>query len=478
MSVMEQQWNTMDHTHWPEYNDVETAAYNEMWWSQQSYFEHMECPYVSRGYTAESASSSTTQWKAFQAQQEMDDAVEDWMSRVPKFPPPTVPAPIFQNSGLSMFDDASSEHQEPACMLAEAIKPPPGLEASVERSRPPALGVLPMMELAATLENKDPFFLPHTPATTAPPTPASSLTELNDALSLPPTPASQDWWNPRHVSPSIAPAGPKLTLPSAVGGAARVVSLEALVQGESSKALWDPVQGEMEELGFTQPSFWPTGLPAPPPGLDLPVQLAGGGSTTPGGSKTVKSPPGLELNAVAEFPEVESELHSMCFGTSTPAKALESVSVESYEVDGVPCLRAVWRIVHLRGRLKTSLGKPLVSPPFTVGGLSELRFMITPDAKGTLEGLRGKSKQSHFTKMLTNGPLHCSIKLKVPELPPTSTTTFKFYLTVGSTARYGPYTSNFKEHTMHGCNDTETDWLKEVDAEGSICVALEMFGEV
>jgi len=456
MSVMEEQWNSMDRMHWPEYNEADAGAYTDLWWDQ-SYFDHT----------------------AFHAHQQMDDNIEDWMCRMPKFPPPAVPAPTFSNSGLCAFAEAASELRDSHSMPREAMKPPPGLEVCMERSRPAALGVSLLMEQAAVTENKDLLLWPNTPATTAPPTPASSLAEFTEALSLPPTPAAQeawgDWWSAHHVPPSAAQVVPKLPATCA-GGAARVVSLDALVTGEASKVLSDPVEVRMEELIFAQPSFFPSALPAPP-GLDPPAatatrpqpnlalyqkQLDGADTPPAGGRPMLTPPPGLELDAAVESPE---------------AKSLEAVSVEPADVDGMPCSRAIWRIVHVRSRLKTSLGKPLVSPPFTVAGLSDLRFMITPDVKGTLEGLRGKSKQSHFAKMLSQGPLHCSIKLKVPELPSSSTPTLKFYLTVGSTARYGPYSCNFKEHTMHGCDDANIDWLKEVDTDGSLCVGLEMLEE-
>jgi len=152
-------------------------------------------------------------------------------------------------------------------------------------------------------------------------------------------------------------------------------------------------------------------------------------------------------------------------------KALESVTVEETEVNGIACTRAVWRIVQLRGRLKTSLGKPVVSPAVTIDGLGEIRLMVTPDAKGTLEGMRGKSKQSHFAKMLSQGPLECTLKVKVPC---TSKPIVKFYLSVGPNCRQGPFTCDFMQHTVHGCNDFDCDWLKQVDEEGCLCVGLEI----
>jgi hypothetical protein len=192
--------------------------------------------------------------------------------------------------------------------------------------------------------------------------------------------------------------------------------------------------------------------------------------------KVIKRPPGLELATVAELPEepllsTTSAASGFSFAALGEDKALESVNVEQIEVHGVPTTRAVWRIVQLRGRLKTSLGKPVVSPAFAIPGLGDLRLMVTPDAKGTLEGMRGKSKQSHFAKMLSQGPLDCSLKVKVPS---TSTPVVKFYLTVGPFCRQGPFICDFMQHTVHGCNDFDCDWLKQVDEDGCLCVGLEI----
>lgn len=222
----------------------------------------------------------------------------------------------------------------------------------------------------------------------------------------------------------------------------------------------------------SSPTGPPPGLFAPgpllaPPGLALDDSLLG--------YKMSKRPPGLDLAPVAELPEElptpASIASEFTLGAALEDKSLESITVEQSEVDGVACTRAVWRIVQLRGRLKTSLGKPVVSPPFTIADLGELRLMVTPDAKGTLEGMRGKSKQSHFAKMLSQGPLECTLKVKVPS---TTTPVVKFYLTVGPNCRQGPFTCDFMQHTVHGCNDFDCDWLKQVDEEGCLCVGLEI----
>jgi len=376
---------------------------------------------------------------------------------------------------------------------------PPGLEVATpkhvespvgaEIPRPRPLGLASMMELASDL--KEPVHRSITPATTAPPTPGSSLSDLE----APATPASLPTsgtapGSDRHAHEADTPTDqgsgyslfgsspwqalqlgvgaqsrPKTEdhslpakVPAPIGTAPAKVRLEELLSGEDTGKADRDCPSSVPPPGL----FPPGNLLAGPPGLALEDSVLG--------FKISKRPPGLELATVAELPE--EPLPSVTHAAATiEDKALESVTVEQSDVNGIKCTRAVWRIVQLRGRLKTSLGKPVVSPAFTISGLGEIRLMVTPDAKGTLEGMRGKSKQSHFAKMLSQGPLECTLKVKVPC---TSTPVVKFYLTVGPNCREGPFTCDFMQHTVHGCNDFDCDWLKQVDEEGCLCVGLEI----
>merc|ERR1712032_1468798 len=110
---------------------------------------------------------------------------------------------------------------------------------------------------------------------------------------------------------------------------------------------------------------------------------------------------------------------------------VERISVGPAEISaGTPCIRADWHAVHIGKRLKAGLGRPLVSPTFSLPGIPEARLMIFPDANNTLEGLRGAKKQTKFIKMLASGPMHCALKLKMPS---TDVPKIQFFLTVGST---------------------------------------------
>lgn len=481
------------------------------------------------------------QWTAY-------EGIEDWSHRGPKFPPPNAPAPAVVE-GMSMLEQAALEsqalmfapgshlrhaaslHKEAKSSLPprqKAVKPigrqgigtPPGLESSQPKTvdlpapvlpvgallddhdhdRPRPLGLASMMEFGGS-EMKEPLQRSITPATTAPPTPASSLSEC-EAASMPLTPGALPASGAAPGSDRVA-AEPSSPPDSGSGG----YSLFGGTAPWHSLQLGAPAQHQQKSEDLSLPakvlssSLAPIGTKVrlddllskedapsrekesssagPPPGLFAPGPLLG----PPGlaledpvlGYKMSKRPPGLDLAPVAELPEelptpasISSEF---TVGAALEDKSLESVTVEQSEVNGVPCTRAVWRIVQLRGRLKTSLGKPVVSPPFTIADLGDLRLMVTPDAKGTLEGMRGKSKQSHFAKMLSQGPLECTLKVKVPS---TTTPVVKFYLTVGPNCRQGPFTCDFMQHTVHGCNDFNCDWLKQVDDEGCLCVGLEI----
>lgn len=533
MQTVDQNWIDFDgSTQWGgDYMDPSVADYMSSWWDPA--MEQAFC--ASYGQGAEFA-GRFEDWTTY-------DGSEDWSLRAPKFPPPNAPAPAVVEGMATMLEQvaldsqalmiaqdnhlgcAASIHKDargtvPTTMKAakllrqaQDMGAPPGFDAIVpkivelpvgpvtgEHGRPQLLGLSSLMEFNPS-EIKETAQRSITPATTAPPTPASSLSEC-EASSMP-SPGSlpqsgaapgSDRFAPEPMSPLDTGSGYSL-----FGGTApwHSVQLGAIIQQQQqTEDLSLPAKvlsSHLAPIGPVPAKVRPDELlckedalkkekegAGPPPGLFAPGPLL----TPPGLTledsvlaykMMMKRPPGLELAPVAELLE---ELPTPMSISSTPTagfmledKSLESVTVEQFEVDGITCTRAVWRIVQLRGRLKTSLGKPVVSPPFTVAGLGDLRLMVTPDAKGTLEGMRGKSKQSHFAKMLSQGPLECSLKVKVPS---TTTPVVRFHLTVGPHCRQGPFTCDFMQHTVHGCNDFDCDWLKQVDEEGCLCVGLEI----
>jgi hypothetical protein len=542
MQTMDMWSPVCDHMQWGNFNDQVPVDYSNMWspWN----VDPSLMPYE-HGIDA---GDCFQDWTGY-------DGREDWVQLTPKFPPPHTPAPTvvvgstafeklgpFQEPVQLATPNSDKDEQRPGAL---------GLWSSEEHLLPrrPRASMCKHFELGQcrhgksckfahgedeldvakageiygvkgededTLEPSSWFATEealcakadaeavaafcfgghHTPSTSAPDTPASSLSEFEATPLAQTAPASslEDLGNPfnkpgdmasgyslfgskpwhslqlgavdqqQNSDDMSAPAKASRVPPPPIGtGVASPVkvTLDKLLSGENV------AQREADEkLTNVQTSLPPgilsLGSMAPPPGLGFDDSI-------------MSAPPGLGFASVgAQEPPLRPPMpisREVSTVSASEGKALESIIVDQVDVNGSMCTRAVWRIVQLRGRLKTSLGKPVVSPPFSIDDLGGLRLMVTPDAKGTLEGLRGKSKQSHFAKMLSHGPLDCTLKVKVPC---TSTPVVKFYLTVGSNCRQGPFTCDFSQHTMHGCNDFQCDWLKQVDDEDCLCVGLEI----
>lgn len=143
------------------------------------------------------------------------------------------------------------------------------------------------------------------------------------------------------------------------------------------------------------------------------------------------------------------------------------------DVAGLPCARAEWRIDSVRAKLQASMGRPLVSPPFSARGLPNLRLMVLPDPREAVKNARNRERKSVYTAMVKKGPLNGSLKLKADCLEHDKV--LSFFLTVGAVRR-GPFTYDFAECAIHGCDDFNTDWLKQVDeTDGSLAVGVEIF---
>lgn len=205
-----------------------------------------------------------------------------------------------------------------------------------------------------------------------------------------------------------------------------------------------------------------------PPGLTLAraASLAGedaGFIAKPAGSPR---PLALGLQEKTSFMEESAALAN--------DEASQGITVGPIEVNGMQCARAEWKIEDLRGKLQASMGRPLVSPPFAARGLPNLRLMVFPDAKEAVKGVRSRERKGLYAAMVRKGPLHGALRLKADCLE--FDTVLRFYLTVGS-VRQGPFTYDFSERAIHGCDDFGTDWLKQVDeTTGNLNVGVEILG--
>lgn len=157
--------------------------------------------------------------------------------------------------------------------------------------------------------------------------------------------------------------------------------------------------------------------------------------------------------------------------STTPVEAPPGIEISPIEVGGTRCERVEWHIEDVRGKLLTSMGRPLVSPAFGVAGLPNLRLMVFPDAREAVKTARSHERKGIYTAMIKKGPLHGALKLKADCLE--RATVLRFHLTIGSVRR-GPFVYDFAECAIHGCDDFNADWLEQIEASGCLRVAVEI----
>jgi len=161
------------------------------------------------------------------------------------------------------------------------------------------------------------------------------------------------------------------------------------------------------------------------------------------------------------------------------AEQLEGVTVSVGEVEGTPCMLAEWRIGHLSSKLRQCMGRALVSSPFSVAGLQDLRLMICPDGKegGFRRGPRSRRQKELYAKKVSEGPFRDGwLQLKAPNsFDQHAPQEIKYYMKVGD-KRMGPFEHNFSESTISGCEDFGVDWLTQLEPDASLTVCVEIVG--
>eukprot|EP00928_Gymnodinium_smaydae_P013043 TRINITY_DN14753_c1_g4_i2.p2 TRINITY_DN14753_c1_g4~~TRINITY_DN14753_c1_g4_i2.p2 ORF type:complete len:391 (+),score=110.49 TRINITY_DN14753_c1_g4_i2:1673-2845(+) len=215
--------------------------------------------------------------------------------------------------------------------------------------------------------------------------------------------------------------------------------------------------GEDVDLAKTVPLSVPL-----PPGLEAPPAPA-----APVAPPASAPPPPPQALAAAAADAVASEDLSLPLSDGAP----EGVYVERGNVDGTECECAEWRIGHFSTKLKSCMGRALVSSPFSAWGIEDLRLMVFPEGKEVVKGPRSKRQKDMYSKKVTEGPLEGCLKLKVPECPAPHILTY--YLKIGN-IRKGPFRHNFAENTVNGCSDFGVDWLQQVDADQGIVARVEI----
>lgn len=85
------------------------------------------------------------------------------------------------------------------------------------------------------------------------------------------------------------------------------------------------------------------------------------------------------------------------------------------------------------------------------------------------DGMHRKKKNNKLKQAVATGPIHGGLKLKVGSETPV----LKFYLNVGGVQK-GPFTWDFSQHSMHGCDEFGIDWLSEMGEDNTITVRLDV----
>lgn len=225
-------------------------------------------------------------------------------------------------------------------------------------------------------------------------------------------------------------------------------------------------QREVPQVKVTEAAAPPVKLPALP---ELGLERS---NTCPESAESkilLGAPPGLSLPPGLEVP-APSLLRAATVPSSAGKSSSEGITLKMVETEsGSYCERAEWRIAGLRQKLKSCMGRPLVSPPFQALGLANLRLMVFPDPLEASKGLRTRKQKEQYMTMVTQGPLHSALRFKAAG----ACSVLTFRLSVGD-AYSGPLTYDFSEHAVHGCEDFGINWLDKVDGSGSLTVGVEL----
>merc|ERR1712048_672976 len=186
-------------------------------------------------------------------------------------------------------------------------------------------------------------------------------------------------------------------------------------------------------------------------------------------TQLVAPPPGLAMSTVSVSASAANSRKPALPTSAAPCeqRAPQGISISSTELGE----QIQWDIPSFLSKLQANNGRPLVSPPFTTCGLSNLRLMVSVDPRDLAKGKASKGK--HASKSIAkSGPLVGSLKLKADCLED-GATTLTFNLNVGN-AKAGPFTLDFSQQAVHG-PDLAIDWLAQVDSiTGNMRVGVEL----
>lgn len=209
------------------------------------------------------------------------------------------------------------------------------------------------------------------------------------------------------------------------------------------------------------------------PGLVADAEDQGDEPVARRGTRTVTAPASAMPRILEEDQPASSQPHVLKKAHTekiTPPPGLsmpppESLTVTKKEVDGKEVPRVEWRIDNVKVKFKDCVGRPLVSPPFEAGGLTDCRLMVLPNLGIDTTGLSMREQKAKYEARINDGPLSGTLKFKVvtceaEHLP------VKFSLYVGTESK-GPLDHDFAEHIIHGL-EFSNNWLDQLQGSSLV----------
>merc|ERR1712176_1144016 len=182
------------------------------------------------------------------------------------------------------------------------------------------------------------------------------------------------------------------------------------------------------------------GSPGPPPGLDSSPSIRRDDTTD-------------TLVSEATSGGISSGVSNLSLADPDRPKD-DGVIVTQTKIDDVDCQHAEWRIANLTMKLRSCMGRALVSTSFSAFGMDDLRLMIYPDSPDSALTRTRRTKEL-YAKKISEGPLDGCLSLKIPNCSE-DCSKLRCYYTVGSQRR-GPFTHDFTECTVSKCEDFGVD---------------------
>lgn len=153
---------------------------------------------------------------------------------------------------------------------------------------------------------------------------------------------------------------------------------------------------------------------------------------------------------------------------SVPGKGISSDGI-LYFIDtyqGKQSQKVQWKIGRFSSQLRSAMGRAVVSTAIEMWNLQDMRIMIEPDK--TEKGPRSRREKELYQKRVSEGPLDGFLKLKIPDGPQEQ---LEFWVEVGEHVS-GPHRHDFSEAAMFSWHEQGLDWIKEIQEDGSLTVAI------